>query len=162
MAEKELVMRLVDAADSARDREDHDLAELLDEAEGELELALDLIEKLGTPEALKYIARHSVSFDEALQQQFRAEFDKDVVSAAIFVAGRDTVDVSELFDAMKWNRSRYAYQHADMVMSKGNYARKRGAYHRLHNVGAKRAAEGGPLERPVSRGGESHEVLPNL
>lgn len=59
MNQIELVMRLGTAADNARDREEEDLAQLLDEAEAELERALAIVDKVETDEARAFVARHS-------------------------------------------------------------------------------------------------------
>ena len=134
MEETELVMRLANAADNARDSEALDLAELLDEAEGEFELALDIIEKVDTPEAKKFMARHSVDLHAEMLQRLRDQVTQDVLKAANFMAGRDRARVCEVLDALGLNRTRAAYQHADMVMSKGQFARRGGEYRRLHNA----------------------------
>lgn len=63
MEQTELVVRLATQAENARDREELDLADLLDEAEAELELALAIVETVDTAEARAFMTRHSTPAD---------------------------------------------------------------------------------------------------
>jgi hypothetical protein len=155
MEEKELVMRLANEAENARDREEHDLADLLDEAEGELELALGLIEKMDTPAARTFVARHSVP-DEQAQPNSHAELMKwatnrleradwrrrlqMLLDAEKFVSGRDVVPVDEALIAMSWNEPHPDMAEPDRVMYAGGFERVGSEYRRRHNVGVNRRA----------------------
>lgn len=149
MEETELVMRLATAAENARDREDIDLAELLDEAEGELELALDLIDTMNTPEARRYMNRHCVTIegdksyrrDDVLQWAAKriqhAAWQQRLtmlLDAARFVAGREVVPVDETLIAMAWNAPHPDMEEPDRVMRAGGYARIGNEYRRQHNA----------------------------
>lgn len=149
MMEKELVERLDDAAKVARLREQHDLAELLDEAEGELELAFDLIETLDTPAARRYMARHSspVEHNRKDRQTALLEWTAKrihdaswqrrltmLLAAARFVDGRDSVPVDQALIAMAWNAPHPDMAEPDRVMGAGGFARIGNEYRRLHNV----------------------------
>ncbi len=58
MKKVELNVRLADASELIKDVADN-LSRLLDEAEMEIELALDILEDFDDPRAKKYIERHS-------------------------------------------------------------------------------------------------------
>jgi hypothetical protein len=130
MQSKELIVRLAIAAENAEDAELNDLAELLNEAEGELEFAMDIIETVNTPEANRFMARHTVDMHAEMLQNLRKMMAEDVLKAATFMAGRDRAKAGDVLDALGLNRTRSAYQHADLVMGKGKYARRNGEYRR--------------------------------
>lgn len=134
--EKQLVERLANAADEARLREDNDLADLLDEAEGELEIAIDLLDVAATPDARRFVARHSEPLltERAVHDLIWQQRLDYLLAAARLMKGRDTATCAEVHAALGLNDTQEARSDADRAMRAGGFTRRGGVYARLHNA----------------------------
>ena len=136
MDEIELVVRLATAADNARDREEDDLAELLDEAQAELEVALAMLQKVDTDQARAFIDRHSSPMpltETAVHAKIWDQRLGYLIAAAKLMQGRDRAFSGEVLQALGLNGTQAAYEDADRAMRAGGYTRINGEYRRLHN-----------------------------